>query len=78
MPKDNNGIKTVLIEDKSKIPAFLRSGFRVLFFAAMKLLKIQYKLNKEKKKNSPLRISEVKICFISLCIPCMKVHYFVI
>jgi hypothetical protein len=34
MPKDNNGIKTVLIEDKSKIPAFLRSGFRVLFFAA--------------------------------------------
>jgi uncharacterized protein involved in response to NO len=27
-------IKTVLIEDKSKMPAFLRSGFRVLFFAA--------------------------------------------
>jgi hypothetical protein len=33
-------------------------------------LKIQYKLNKE-KKTQPFRISEVKICFISLCIPCM-------
>jgi hypothetical protein len=27
-------IKTVLIEDQSKMPTFLRSGFRVLFFAA--------------------------------------------
>jgi len=27
-------IKAILVEDKSKIPAFLRSGFRVLFFAA--------------------------------------------
>jgi uncharacterized protein involved in response to NO len=27
-------IKAILVEDKSKMPAFLRSGFRVLFFAA--------------------------------------------
>jgi hypothetical protein len=45
------------------------SVLKYIVFAAMKLLKIQYKLKKEKKK--PFRISEVKICFISLCILCM-------
>jgi hypothetical protein len=40
------------------------SVLKYIVFAAMKLLKIQYKLKKEKKK--PFRISEIKICFISL------------
>jgi hypothetical protein len=46
------------------------SVLKYIVFAAMKLLKIQYKLKREKNKTS-FRISEVKLCFISLCIPFM-------